>query len=230
MLNDSLLTTPSGALTTSRLALTAARERLAQAAAALSRAQAARSTANDRLKSLDDEDTARAAEYSRRCEQAAVDGVPAVPYLESAPDAAERHRAQIEARGAAEALERLTAAHTAAQEDVAAAEQVLRAAVDQVLDERAVELIETAERHLAALEQIGAELAQLLPDTRFAIAPGLASEPAAREMLKRLPSMPRSDIHIPLNELRANGPRLSRLDELRAQLMADQPEQHQAAA
>ena len=224
MLNDSLLTAP-------RASLSSARARLAQNLVALERARDACAGANDRIRALDDEDTRRASAYAERCEQAAVDGVPAVPYLESAPDAAERHRAMIELRGAEQAVTALQAAHDAAQADVAAAEQVLRAAVDQVLDERSCELIKTAERHLAALEQIGAQLAELLPDTRFAIAPGLASEPAAREMLKRIPSMPRSDIDVPIHVLLGGGPRLSRLDELRAELMnaTDEPPAQAAA-
>lgn len=205
-----------------RAAVAVAREHLEHAAAALTRGQAAYSAANDRIRSLDDEDSRRASAYAERFEQAAIDGAAAVPYFEvAASDAAERHRAQIAVRGASEALERLTAAHSAAQVDVATAERELRVAVDEVLDARSCALMEAAETHLRALEQIGAELAELLPDTRFDTSAGLQSEPAARELLKRLPLLPRSDLDVPVNELRIGGPAVSRLAELRAELLND---------
>ncbi|MDA8348954.1 MAG: hypothetical protein M0038_09150 [Pseudomonadota bacterium] len=213
MLNTHLLDTP-------RSAVAAARERLTQAAAALERGRAAHSAAEARIAALADEDARHASAYAERLQQAAVDGVPAVPYLESAPDAAERHRAQIEARGAAEALDRLTAARDAAQADVVTAEAALRETVDQVLDARSCELMELAEQHLRALEAIGVELAALLPDGRFEISSGLASEPAVRELLKRLPTIPRSDIDVPVSELRHGGARASHLAELRTELMS----------
>ncbi len=223
MLNDSMLTIP-------RAALVDARQRLKHAAAARERGQAAYSAANDRIRALDDEDARRASAYAAHLAQAAVDGVPAVPYLESAPDAAQRHRAVIEARGAAAALERLTAARDAAQADVVTAEQALHAAVDAALDSHACGLMEQAERHLRALEQIAAELAELLPDGRFENDGGLPSEPAVRELLKRLPTVPRSDINVPVNELRHGGARVSRLAKLRAELMNGSEQPAQAAA
>lgn len=224
MLNDSMLTAPRAALADARL-------RLEHAAAALSRGQAAYSAANDRVQALADDDTARAAAYAAEVERAATDGTVPIPYLEvQSTDSAERHRAAIEARGAAEALDRLTAARDAAQADVVAAEQALRAAVDQVLDARPCELMESAAQHLRALEQISAELAELLPDGRFENDGGLPSEPAARELLKRLPTVPRSDINVPVNELRHGGARVSRLAELRAELMSASEPSVQAAA
>lgn len=210
--------------------LAAARERLERGAAALERGRDAYAAATDRIRALDDEDARYTSTYAQRLEQAAVDGVPAVPYLESAPDAAERHRAQIEVRGAAAALTRLTAAHAAAEADAVAAEQALRAAVEQVLDARSRELMESAEQHLRALEAIGTELAGLLPDGRFETAAGLPSEPAVRELLKRLPTVPRSEIDVPVHELRHGGARVSRLAELRNELMSASDQQVQAIA
>lgn len=223
MLNDSILTAARGALAD-------ARQRLERAAEALERGRAAHSAAEAQIAALADEDARHASAYAERLQQAAVHGVPAVPYLESGPDAAERHRAQIEALAAAEALDRLTAAHAEAQADVAAAEQALRAAVDQALDTRSGQLMEAAETHLRALEQIGAELAQMLVDTRCEVAPGLPSKPAVRELLKRLPARPRSDIDVPVAELRNGGARVSRLAEMRSELMACEPEESQVAA
>lgn len=223
MLNTRFLDAP-------RSAVVAARERLAQADAALARGRVAHSAAEARIAALADEDARHASAYAERLQQAAVDGVPAVPYLESAPDAAERHRAQIEERGAAEALNRLTAAHDAARADVVTAEQALREAVDQVLDTRSCELMAAAEQHLRALEAIGAELAELLPDGRFETACGLPSEPAARELLKRIPTIPRSDIDVPVHELHHRGAMVSRLAELRTELMNTSPDQQAQAA
>ncbi len=223
MLNTQLLDLP-------RASLAAARERLALATAALERGRAAYSAASDRIRDLDDEDARYTSLYAERLQRAAVDGVPAVPYLENAPDAAERHRAQVETRCSAEALERLTAAHKAAQADLAAAEQALRAAIDQALDARSCELMETVDAHLRALERVGAELAELLPDTRFENASGLPSEPAVRELLKHLPARPRSDLDVPINELRLGAASVSRLSEMRARLMNDAAEQREDVA
>ncbi len=219
------------ALKAPRAAVAVARERLEQAAAALARGQTACEAARGRIHDLADQDGRRAAAYAAEVERAAADGTVPVPYLEvPAADAAERHRAQIEARGTKEAVERLTAAHAAAQVDVAAAERALREAVDQVLDAGVVGLMTDAERYLRNLEQIGAELAELLPDDRFEGAPGLPSEPAVRELLKHLPARPRSDIDVPVYELRNGGARVSRLAELRAALTSGTDQRAQAAA
>ena len=224
MLTDSILSAP-------RAALAACRQRLENAAAALERGRVAARAAEAHNIALDNEDDRRAAAYAAEVERAAADGTVAVPYLEvPLADAAERHRAAVELRGAEQAVTNLAAAHVVAQTDLNVAEEALREAVDQVLEGRSCALIETAEQHLRALETIGTELARLLPDSRFEATGGLPSEPAVRELVKRLPNVPRSDIDVPVNELRHGGARVSHLASLRAELTRAAIEQPAQAA
>ncbi len=212
-----------------RSALTSAREHLDKATAALARGRQHAADANAALERQAVADDAAATERASALAQAFAAGREA-PSGFVASDAVARAAAVRNAEIAAEAVELLEAEHDQAEMAVTTADQELQSAIDLVLDARAVELMEQAETHLRALQEIAAELSELLPDHRFDAAPGLPSEAQARELLKRLPITPRSDFDTPINELRHGGARTSRLPELRAQLLAGEPAQIEQVA
>jgi NADH dehydrogenase/NADH:ubiquinone oxidoreductase subunit G len=139
----------------------AAQARLDAAAAALERGRQMAEAATSCAGALTDEDDRRSAEFSRRLEQAALTAEPAVPYFEiDAPAAAERHRAELETRAANQAVERLTAAHSAAAEALRSADGKLiairRQEIANRVDKLTVELLELRSRELEIVGLISA--------------------------------------------------------------------------
>jgi Tfp pilus assembly protein PilE len=156
MTNDIL-----SALAATRVRRDQAQARLQTAGIALERGRQIAEAATSRVRALTDDDDRRSAEFSRRLEDAAHTGEPAVPYFEiDAPAAAERHRAEMQARAATQALERLTEAHSAAAEAVRVIDEqflaIRRHALAGRVDELTSELLELRSRELEIVGLISA--------------------------------------------------------------------------
>lgn len=195
------------------------REHFAAATAALERGQQVAETATANARHHAEADRAAQAAQARALAEALSRGAEPPSAVHDDRTVPARFAAERAAQIATQALGELAAQHSAAHAALEGAERAVARAADCVIDARARALIGAAENHLAALDQLGGQLRQLVPDSaRQLIAPPDCL-PEVTRMLERLPRTA-DDVHIPVDVLNGTRPGLSPLEEWRAALIA----------